>query len=355
MPWLIWTFGVLFLFYKFFIQNFVSLISNSLMQQFFIGAAGLGALSSAFYIAYSMMQIPIGVLMDRFGARFLLATAAALSGIGCLIFSMTNSYSVAIISRAFMGIGSSFGFIGMAYISSHWFSKKRLPLLLGLGNSLGMLGSVCAGGPFAQLLNSIPWNHVILLFGVFGILIGIGIIVFLRKEKQSSTHNHEKVSLKHSMKVVACNKSIWLNGVIALLFYVTTTGFAGLWGVPFFQNVYGLDARIAGWAVSMLFFGWIVGGPIIGMMANTLHSRKKLQFVSILITFLCMVIIIYFTHISTPILFALMFAVGVFSSAELLSFALSVEAVPFNVKGTSMAITNCIISFGSFAVQPLVG
>lgn len=356
LPWLIWTFGVLFLFYKFFIQNFVSLVSASLSELFLIGAIELGTLSSAFYLTYSIMQIPIGLLMDRFGARFLLALAATFAGLGCLIFSMTENYTLAIISRSFMGLGSSFGFIGMAYISSHWFDKKKLPLLLGLGNSIGTLGSVCAGGPFGMLLEAAAWDRVIFFFGLFGIAIAVGIVAFLGKEpKRENEKLEEETSLGKAIKKVALSGRMWMNAIIALLFFVTTTGFGGLWGVPFFQQVYGLDQSAAGWAVSMLFLGWIAGGPIIGMLADSMGSRKKLQLISIFITLVCMIIIVYFTHISMPILMGLMFLVGFFSSAELLSFALAVEAVPFRVKGTSMAMTNAIISFGSFAVQPIVG
>lgn len=356
MAWSVWTLGVLFLFYKFFIQNFLAVMSNDLMSAFAIGALKLGALSSVFYISYSFMQVPIGMLMDKFGARSLLGIAALLTALGCFVFSTTTSYGLALASRAFMGVGCSFGFIGMAYISSHWFCKSRLPFLLGLGNSVGMLGSVFAQGPLSFLLEAISWPRAVFAFGVFGVLLGVGILVILRKGKRVPANTQDKeIPLAKAIKLVFLNPWTWLNALVALLFYTTTTGFAGLWGIPFLENVYGLDPNVAAWASSMVFIGWIAGGPLIGMMADSLHARKKLQLVTIFLTFLCMVLIIYVPSLPIVVLFSLMLLVGVFSSAQLLSFALAVESVPFKAKGTSMAMTNCIVSFGSFAVQPIVG
>jgi sugar phosphate permease len=353
--WFIWSLGVLFLAYKYFIQSALAVMSPQLMDSLKIGATQFGTLSSAFFISYSIMQIPVGLLMDRFGARRLLSLAAVLLGVACIVFASTDSLSVAIFSRLLMGIGGAFGFVGMAYISSHWFSKDRLPLLVGVGNSLGMLGVVIAQAPLSVLLNYISWEASFFGFAAVGIFIGFGIMLLLRNERFKSGSHGSDIKTVHAVKGVLLNKWVWINALASLLFYVTTTGFGGLWGIPFIKHAYNVKTSVAAFAVSMVFFGWIVGGPLVGIVSDRLAQRKKLLVVCLILALASLLPVIYITNMNLYLVFILMFCIGLFSSAQLLSFSLAVDAAPIEYKATSIAMTNCFCAIGSFIVQPLVG
>ena len=133
--WWIWSLAVVFLFYEFFIRVFPTAMVSELMASFNVTARSLGTLSAFYFYAYAPMQIPVGLLMDRFGARKLLTFASLICGIGSILFALTYQLATAELGRFFMGIGSAFGFVGMRQhgfaplqLEIHLFRRKSKPL-----------------------------------------------------------------------------------------------------------------------------------------------------------------------------------------------------------------------------------
>ena len=357
IAWWTWSLAVLFLFYEFFIRVFPSIMVSELMGAFSVNAGSLGTLSAFFFYAYAPMQIPVGILMDYFGARRLLTFASLVCGLGCLLFGMSSQLISAELGRFLMGIGSAFAFVGMVYICSHWFPNKKLALLVGVGNSIGMLGAVGAEGPLSFLTKGFGWRMVVNALGVVGILLAIILFVFIRGEPIQKKPNKKKASfdLFKNLKIVCSNYRTWLNAFIALLFYMTTAAFASLWGIPFLITSYGFSKELAGFIVSMIFVGWIVGGPLIGVISDRWSQRKPFLYASTLLTCAALLPVIYISHLPIWLLFCLLFLVGFFQSGQLLNFSLSIELNPIEAKGTSIAITNCVVALGTSIMQPLLG
>ena len=124
--------------------------------------------------------------------------------------------------------------------------------------------------------------------------------------------------------------------------------------MPDKQN-YGMKKELAGFIVSMVFVGWIVGGPIIGILSDHIKRRKPMLILATILTLISIVPIIYIENLPVWVLFSLLFCVGFFSSGQLLSFSLAIEVNPYKAKGTSIALTNFIVAVGSSIIQPLVG
>src|SRR5690606_9072077 len=143
---------------EYFLRVAPSVMITDLYKAYHIGAGVFGVISAAYLYAYAPMQLPVGVLMDRYGARKLLTLATLICGIGSILFGVAPTVWLSIVSRLMMGVGSAFAFIGMVYISSHWFHGKILALLIGAGNSIGMLGAVVGEGPLSQLVQTFSWR-----------------------------------------------------------------------------------------------------------------------------------------------------------------------------------------------------
>lgn len=356
--WWIWSLAVVFLFYEFFIRVFPTAMVSELMASFNVTARSLGTLSAFYFYAYAPMQIPVGLLMDRFGARKLLTFASLICGIGSILFALTYQLATAELGRFFMGIGSAFGFVGMVYVCSNWFPAKKLALLVGLGNSIGMLGAVGAEGPLSLSVSSFGWRMTVHFFGIAGLILSVALFLFVRKEPKKIGRGGVKrasLDLAQSLRDLCSNYRTYLNAIIALLFYMTTAGFASLWGIPFLIAEYGFSKDLAGYFVSMIFVGWIVGGPIIGLISDRFSKRKPFLFISIFLTAICLTPVIYVSHLPMWLLFSLLFLVGFFSSAQLLNFSLAVEMSPKEANGTSIALINFIVAIGSSVIQPLLG
>ena len=335
MSWWIWTLAVIFLFYEFFIRVFPTAMVKELMGAFSVTAGTLGTLSAFYFYAYAPMQIPVGLLMDRFGARKLLTFASLICAIGSFLFAMSHQLVMADLGRFFMGIGSAFGFVGMVYICSHWFPSEKLALLVGLGNSIGMLGAVGAEGPLALSVSTFGWRITVHSFAFVGLILAATLFFFIRREPQRLKRGEGKkatLDLMKNLKVVCSNHRSYINGIIALLFYMTTSGFASLWGIPFLIQEYNMEKSFAGYVVSMIFVGWIIGGPIIGLISDHFSKRKPFLLVSVFLTGVVLLPVIYIANLPAWLLFVLLFLVGFFSSAQLLNFSLAIEFNPMEAK-----------------------
>ncbi|MFA6119056.1 MAG: MFS transporter [Parachlamydiales bacterium] len=358
--WLIWALAAAFYLYEFVLRVSPSVMIPELMKSFNITASSIGILSAFYLYTYAPMQLPVGALMDRYGIKKILSIASIVCGLGALFFAIGRHFYIACIGRSLIGIGSSFAFIAMVYVSSHWFTKNKRAFLIGIANSLAMLGaSAGAGGPLASVIHTIGWQKTIAIFGIFGIFLGI-VIYFIFKiapkdyeSEEKSSHN--KMHLFENLKSVMKKKETWIIACGALFFYTTTTAFGGLWGLSFIQTAYGVSKETAGYAVSMIFAGWLIGGPLTGFFSDFLGKRNTAIRIGIIGTLLCLIPVIYLPSISIYVVYVLLFLVGFFSSAELLSFSFAIEINDARAKASAAAFTNFLISCGDALVQPLVG
>lgn len=355
LKWVIWALAAFFYFYEYLLRVSPSVMVSELMNAFHVEAAVLGLLVSFYFYAYAPMQLPVGLLIDRFGAKKLLTFAALVCGIGSILFGISSYFLEASIGRLLLGFGSSFAFVAMVYVCSHWFPKSKRALLVGLANSIGMLGAFCGQGPLGIALHKINWRVAMILLGIAGFLLAFLIYFIVETDKPQPTHKNITKTLFAGLKSICKCRYTWINAVITLLFYVTTSAFADLWGVPFLQSAYHLSKQTAGFAISMIFLGWLAGGPLIGLMSDRIRKRKQLIIICIIFTILSLLPVIYYTHLPLGILYTLLFFVGFFSAGELLNFTLATELNAPQVKGSAIAFTNCVVSFGSALIQPVVG
>ena len=357
--WLIWGLAAVFYFYEFVLRVSPSVMIPDLMIAFNVNASAIGIICAFYLYAYAPMQIPVGMLMDRFGVKSILSIASIVVGLGAIIFSLSNGAELASVGRFLIGGGSSFAFVAMVFISSHWFPIKRRAFLIGIANSIAMLGAAAGNGPLTSILNQFGWRTSILGFGFFGLILAACIYFVMNNDNLTNriekSHHDVIPNPLDKLKSVCKNPQSWINSIVALCFYMTTTAFAGLWGPIFIQTAYNVSKETAGYANSMVFLGWLVGGPIVGHISDRLGHRSTTIRLGILFTLICLTPVLYFTFIPIEIVYILMFLVGIFSAAELLNFSLAIEINPLLVKATAAAFTNFMISCGDSLIQPLIG
>ncbi|MEM1282090.1 MAG: MFS transporter [Chlamydiota bacterium] len=359
LRWVVWGLATAFFFYEFFLRVAPSVMLNQLTTAFHIDAALVGTLSAGYLYVYAPMQVPVGILIDRYGARTLLTLGTVSCGVGSIIFGLAETYDIALLGRGLMGFGSSFAFVGMVYVGSHWFSHTMLPLLVGMGNSFGMMGALWGEDALGLIITHYSWRAVSIYLGIVGILLGVMIVVLFFFVPNHIKPKHERAetfsSVWRNLKVVCVSKETWLNAIISLMMYATTTGFASLWGVNFVKVAYGLDIDEAAFLVSLVFLGWMMGGPLTGYVAERLFSRKYLLMISSFLAGICISLAIYVTTFSEIELSLIFILVGVFSSSQLLTFSYAVDINPNKAKGTAIALTNFLVMITGSAIQPFVG
>ncbi len=359
LKWFIWLLAAGFYFYEFVLRVSPSVMVDELMTSFGITASAVGVLSAFYLYAYAPMQLPVGLLMDRYGIKKILSFASIVCGVGALVFSIADRLFIAGLGRLMIGAGSSFAFIAMVYISSHWFPPKKRAFLIGIANSVAMLGASMGSGPLAMLIQVLHWRKTIAALGLFGILLGCVVWLLFRFNKDSALPEKDlqdsEVHILTHLKQIIRKKHIWFNALAALFFYMTTTAFAGLWGLSFVETAYEVSKEVAGYAMSMVFAGWLVGGPLVGLWSDVVGKRITAIRFGIIGALACLLPVIYVTAIPISAVYILLFAVGLFSSAELLAFSLAIEINGMRAKATTAAFTNFMISCGDAVIQPVIG
>lgn len=357
--WAIWAFAAFFYFYEYLLRVSPNVMVPELMMAFDVNAAQLGILIASFLAVYAPMQLPVGILMDRYGARRLLMFASLGCGIGAFFFALAKTMSLAFAGRIIIGISASFAFVGMVYVCSHWFEKNKRASLVGLANSISMLGAFAGGGPLSLMIVKMGWRVSLFFWAFVGVVLALLIFIFVRKDSdqglpKAQTHETPN-SLFEGIKIFCKSFFSWINALIALLYYTITTAIGGLWGVPFIQMAYQVQKETASFAVSMIFIGWLVGSPLMGFLSDRIGNRKVMISIGTLGTFLSFAPILYLTKMPIFYVYILIFLTGFFSSAQLLNFTYATEINPGRVKGASIAVTNFIVAIGGMIVQPLIG
>lgn len=359
LRWAIWGLAAFFYLYEYLLRVSIGVMVPELMTAFHVDAIALGILSALYYYPYAAMQLPVGILMDRFGVRNLLTISSIICGLGTLLSGIAYTLDTMYVGRVLIGVGSSFAFVAMVYVCSHWFEKSKRALLVGIANTIGMLGAFAGNGPLSVMVHQMGWRETLIFWGILGFILALVIYLVIRKDygaaAKSFTTHETPTTLFEGIKIFCKSKQSWINSSVAFLSYMVTAAIGGLWGVPFIQVAYNVSKETASFAVSMLFIGWMVGGPLIGWISDQLNNRKYTISFCALLTALCLAPIIYWTTMSITWVYVLIFLVGLFSAGELLNFTFATEITPSRVKGASIAVTNCIVSLGSAIINPIIG
>lgn len=359
-PYFIWGLAACFFLSEYFARVAPSIMVPDLMRAFDVGAFSLGALSAFFYYPYVAMQIPVGTLVDRFGAHRLLTIMAAICGFSCFIFASSHYLEAAKLARFLMGFSAAFAFVGALKLAHVWFPPHRFGFLAGTTQALGMLGAAIGEGPVAVLVAHIGWQHTMYLIGAVLLFIAIliGLIVRDQPRKtptQSFGNTHQSHSLWQSFSQVIRNPQTWVNGIIVGFLYAPTAAFAELWGTSYLRVVYNLRNEVAAAAISMIFIGWAVGGPLGGWFSDYIRKRKPIILASAILGLIFLGLVLYAPGLPVWLVFVLLFCYGVSNVGVATCYAAASEINARPLAGTSMGFSNMASVIIGAGFQPIIG
>lgn len=349
--------AAIFYSYEYYLRVAPSVISQDLIQSFNISNAGLGVLSAFFYYAYVPLQIPVGILIDKFGTRIVLSIASLLCVLGTFLFCKTDILWLAQAGRFIIGFGSAFAFIGFLKICSNWIPKKYYALMVGLCMLLGMIGAMSGGMVLAKLVQSMSWRTALEWSAWIGLILSAFVWIIVRDEPPTQhlqDINNTKQPLLHSLSSALKSSTIWLSGIIGCFTFLPLSSFAEMWAIPYLETI-GYNKSEAAFSAAMIFFGFGLGATVWGFISNWLKSRRLPLILGALVSALCAWLIILDPFMHPHSMSIMMFCLGFFCSAEILVFSVGNDITQRNLSGTTTAIINMTVMVGGIILQPLIG
>lgn len=367
LAWTIWALGALLYLVAFFQRVAPAVMTDQLMAEFAIGGAALGNLSAFYFYAYVAMQIPTGLLADRWGPRKLLASGAAVASIGGLLFALSPSLAWASAGRLLVGASVAVGFVSMLKLSSHWLAPRQFALVSGLLLMMGLVGGVAAGVPLRMLMDTFGWRPVMAAFAGLTALLAVAIWLLVRDdpsergfashfhhEGRASDQPHEHAPILKSLAEVLSFPNIWLLMLVPLGFSGAVLTFAGLWGVPWLRQVHGLDPKSAAAITSTMLVAWGVGGPLLGAWSTRMGRRKPIYVASGIVA-ACGWAAVIWLPLPLWAMVGVLAATGFASGNIIIGFAWAKESVPLRLMGTASGVANMGPLMGGMILQPAVG
>ncbi len=350
-PWLICGLAAAFYCYEYLLRIAPSAMIPELMSTFGVSAASIGLLSTYYFLAYTPMQFPVGVLMDKYGPRRILTLAVLCCAIGMGLMGLSSAFQVALAGRFLIGFGSAFAFVGVLKLATLWLPANRFAFIAGLTTTLGMIGAMFGQNILKSMVIVSGWESTIIYFGLIGFMLAPIIWFVVRDTPHESSQTPQEIEknklsygqLYQDILKVFKNHQIWINGLIGGLIILPTTIFAELWGAPFLKLNYGFTEQSAVLATSMIFLGWAVGSPLMGFLSDHFKRRRAPLILGALAGMVVFSIVLYSSNLPDYMVFGLLFLFGVISSVEVIVFAVARESSPASVAGTAIAMTNFLV------------
>ncbi|MDX2163840.1 MAG: MFS transporter [Gammaproteobacteria bacterium] len=362
LPWLVVLSAGMFFFYEFIQMQMFNAISQSLLNDFHIGATTLGYIASSFFLGNVLLLFPAGMLLDRFSTRKIILTAMWITVISTIIFAKSHSLLMIGLCHLAAGMGNAFCFLSCIRIASRWFPAERMALVLGIVIALAMLGGMVAQTPLTWLIAKIAWRDALLVVAALGFLVIIlvwsvvrdippGQEEFYRNQRQQL----RTLGVKKSIILALSNIQNWLAGFYISFVNVPLMLLGGLWGSLYLTTVNQLTSLQASYVISVLFLGTMVGCPVVGAFSDKIKRRRLPMILFGLFLLPIMLAIIYCPSLSFWSLMGLYFLFGFVMGAQTVGYPAISESNDPSITGTAMGFSAILIMAAPMIFEPLYG
>lgn len=355
---LIFFLAATFYLYEYILQVAPSVMAQPMMQTFQVTAEGFGIISAFYFYSYAPMQLPAGVLFDRYGPRKLMTIALVLCAIGSFFFAATDTIIAAAFGRFIIGVASAFSFIGVLVLISRWFPAHYFAILAGLAQAMSSIGAICGEMPLATLIEHVGWRNASFILAIIGVFLAILLWVFIRDYPHQQIQSVPQYKFREEwqrLREVCKHSYTWFTGLYAFCIWTPIAVFAALWGVAYLQTRFGISLVKASGMCSMIWLGIAIGSPVLGWISDILQSRRIALYLSALLGLSASLILLYLSSLTVAWAYLILFVLGLGAGGQTVSFAVIRDNNPLHLVGTASGFNNLSVLLGAAIFQPIVG
>ena len=361
LPWIIFGTGILYYCFAYLLRVYPTVMEHHLLNHFDVSINDFGWITGFYYIAYAPMQLPVGVTVDRIGARRSLLLGCIIALCGVLIFANTQHIGIALAGRFLIGLGAAFGYVTALKIASLWLPRRIFATATGFLTGAGMLAAIVTYNYLTHLIRITHFHNVLLFPAYVGAALFVCVFLFVKNKTGVNADNQiipattSYTRLCKQLWGIIKMPQMWLIGLVGALLYLPSSVFVDAWAIPFLKSARHFTRSEAAVGASLTLAGWIISSFLAGYLSDRFETRKiPLIIASIGSAIICSSII-FLPIQNHEIILALLFMLGLFCGPHPLCFSLSKENCSHEISGTAVAFANFIIMSGGMILQPVVG
>ncbi len=354
-PYAVWAVGLLVYLVAVFHRSSLAVAGLAATDRFDISAAQLATFTMLQLLVYAGLQIPVGLMVDRFGPRSVLLTGTLLLTVAQVGFALASTYGLALLARVFVGMGDAMTFICVLRLVSTWFPGRRIPLVTQLTGTFGQLGAIGAAVPMTWALRELGWTTAYLVAASLGIFLAVALLVVVRDSPQVTHLRGPALSLAAVRTSLAAS---WAHPGTRLGFWMHfVTQFSGtalslLWGYPFFVRGEGVSPGAAGVLLTIMVVAVMCAGPVLGWLVGAHPWHRSTTVLTIVATIITVWTVVLAWPGDAPmwLLVLLVTVVGVGGPASMIGFDVGRTSNP----DERLASASGIINQGGFLASLLL-
>lgn len=332
-----------------------AVIAGDLLTDLAVGPSALGMLTAVYFITFAAFQLPLGVLLDRFGPRRVEAALLLFASLGALLFARAETLTGLVVGRAGIGFGVSACLMAAFKAYTLWFPREKLPLIYGLQMAAGGLGALAATAPVEMALLHTDWRGVFTVLAVVTFLAAL-LIFFLVPEKPGSGSGESLAEQFGGIRQVFTSRVFWRLAPLTTASQMTFMAIQGLWAGPWLSAVGGLDragvAALLFWVAAAMVAGFIGLGSLISLLQRRGIAVGHFA-VGAMALFLFTQLLLFFGP--WPGALPLWLAFGFFGTAGIIAYSALTLTFPLQLSGRVNTALNLLVFIAAFCGQWLIG
>ena len=342
-----------FLSYIFRVVNAV--IAPDLVADIGVGPSALGMLTAVYFISFAAFQLPLGVLLDRFGPRKVEAVLLLFAGLGTFLFSRAESLAGLVVGRALIGFGVSACLMAAFKAYTLWFPRGKWPLVNGIQMAAGGFGALVATSPVEISLRYTNWRGVFAGLGILTLLIA-GTVFLVVPEKEAESGRESLQSQMRGIHEVFTSRKFWRIAPLTTMSQATFLAIQGLWVGPWLTHVGKLERAAVAGVLFQVAVAMIIGFIFLGSLTERI-SRKGVPVATIAVTGMTLFMVVQLLLIIGPAGWAvpLWLSFGFLGTASIIAYSALSQSFPVHLSGRVITAVNLLVFITAFAGQWAIG
>jgi len=351
--WSTWALATFFYAYQYVLRVAPNILKDDIVAKYGIDDRIFGQYAGGYYLGYSLIHIPLGLLLDRFGPKRVMPLFLALTIVGMAPLAFTDFWVYPVIGRALVGIGSSSAILGVFKIIRMTFPESKFTLMLSVSVTIGLLGAIFGGEPLNALHQSWGLENIVILLMAGGAVLAVLLYLVAPEVDRRGT---EPTKVWNEIKTVLTDRYVLIVCLLSGLAVGPLEGFADAWAKSFLKSDYGFDDSTASGLPSWIFFGMCFGGPFLSLVSKWIKNDLLVVLFCALIMMLAFIgIITAIIPASVLVLRIVFFIIGLMCAYQILSIAnVSMHVAP-QFAGLTSAVANMIIMTFGYLFHTCIG